>query len=130
MLQMHKIRLLSRCATPECVALDSAFVVSWSTPEYFRCSAGANGLAAPRDFQTPVACFEDRECSFTVLHKLCGRVFQARQEASPFDVVAWHGNYAPYKYNLERFCPVNTVSAPICFCLGAAMPQPTNSVNR
>ncbi|CAL5222549.1 g4929 [Coccomyxa viridis] len=71
---------------------------------------GANGLAAPRDFQTPVAHFEDRECGFTVLHKLCGQVFQAQQNHSPFDVVAWHGNYAPYKYDLARYCPVNTVA--------------------
>jgi homogentisate 1,2-dioxygenase len=73
---------------------------------------GANGLAAPRDFQTPMAWYEDRECSFTVLHKLCGQVFQAQQSFSPFDVVAWHGNYAPYKYDLARFCPVNTVRPP------------------
>ena len=71
--------------------------------------SGANGLAAPRDFQTPVARFEDRECCFTVLHKLCGQVFEAQQSCSPFDVVAWHGNYAPYKYDLARYCPVNTV---------------------
>ena len=71
--------------------------------------SGANGLAAPRDFQTPVAHFEDRECGFTALHKLCGQVFQAQQSHSPFDVVAWHGNYAPYKYDLARYCPVNTV---------------------
>ena len=70
---------------------------------------GANGLAAPRDFQTPVASFEDNACSFKVLHKLCGRVFEAQQDFSPFNVVAWHGNYAPYKYDLARFCPVNTV---------------------
>ena len=73
---------------------------------------GANGLAAPRDFQTPMAWYEDRECSFTVLHKLCGQVFQAQQSFSPFDVVAWHGNYAPYKYDLARFCPINTVRPP------------------
>ena len=73
---------------------------------------GANGLAAPRDFQTPMAWYEDMECSFTVLQKLCGQVFQAQQNFSPFDVVAWHGNYAPYKYDLARFCPVNTVRPP------------------
>ena len=71
--------------------------------------SGANGLAAPRDFQTPVARYEDRESCFTVLHKLCGQVFKAQQSYSPFDVVAWHGNYAPYKYDLARYCPVNTV---------------------
>lgn len=79
--------------------------------------SGANGLAAPRDFQTPVAHFEDRECGFTVLHKLCGQVFQAQQNHSPFDVVAWHGNYAPYKYDLARYCPVNTVCSDSHSCL-------------
>ena len=76
--------------------------------------AGANGLAAARDFQTPVASFEDSAGTFTVLHKLCGRVFEARQDFSPFNVVAWHGNYAPYKYDLARFCPVNTVRCACC----------------
>ena len=82
---------------------------------------GANGLAAPRDFQTPVARFEDRECSFTVMHKLCGRMFQAQQKFSPFDVVAWHGNFAPYKYDLARFCPVNTVRLYIYFMFPLAL---------
>jgi len=71
---------------------------------------GANGLANPRDFLTPVAAFEDREGPFAVYNKFCGRVFRAEQGASPFDVVAWHGNYAPYKYDLARFCPMNTVA--------------------
>lgn len=44
------------------------------------------------------------------MHKLGGRVFESVQPFSPFNVVAWHGNYAPYKYDLAKFCPVNTVS--------------------
>ncbi|KIZ00241.1 homogentisate 1,2-dioxygenase [Monoraphidium neglectum] len=71
---------------------------------------GANGLASPRDFMTPVAWFEERECHFTVMHKFEGQLFSAAQTFSPFNVVAWHGNYAPYKYDLTRFCPVNAVS--------------------
>jgi len=59
---------------------------------------------------TPTACFEERECSFTVMHKFEGQLFAATQAFSPFNVVAWHGNYAPYKYDLTRFCPVNAVS--------------------
>jgi homogentisate 1,2-dioxygenase len=44
------------------------------------------------------------------MHKLNGVVFESRQPFSPFNVVAWHGNYAPYKYDLAKFCPVNTVA--------------------
>lgn len=106
---------------------------------------GANGLAAPRDFLTPKAWYEDDEeqgedeaeeengdgdgigaekpskrarkersssssSSFTVIHKFGGELFSARQAFSPFNVVAWHGNYAPYKYDLTKFCPMNAVS--------------------
>ncbi len=70
---------------------------------------GANGLAAPRDFQTPVAWYEERACDYTVFHKLEGQLFAAAQSFSPFNVVAWHGNYAPYKYDLSKFCPLNMV---------------------
>jgi len=70
---------------------------------------GANGLAHPRDFLTPVAWYEDRECDYTVIHKLEGQLFAAAQSFSPFNVVAYHGNYVPYKYDLGRFCPVNFV---------------------
>jgi homogentisate 1,2-dioxygenase len=67
-------------------------------------------LAAARDFQTPEAWYEDREVDFVVMHKLGGRVFESVQPFSPFNVAAWHGNYAPCKYDLAKFCPVNTVS--------------------
>lgn len=62
--------------------------------------AGANGLANPRDFQTPVAAFKDQARRFTVLHKFQGELFSAEQAFSPFNVVAWHGNYAPYRSGL------------------------------
>jgi len=71
---------------------------------------GANGLANPRDFQTPCAWFEDRATDFTIINKYQGHLFQAKQSHSCFDVVAWHGNYAPYKYNLANYCVVNSVS--------------------
>jgi len=71
---------------------------------------GANCLANRRDFLTPVAGYEEKDgqaCEVVV--KWCGR-FQACQiNHSPLDVVAWHGNYAPYKYNLRHFSPVGPV---------------------
>ena len=71
---------------------------------------GANGLAASRDFLTPVAAFEDVEGDVEIIAKFAGRVWRARTDHSPLDVVAWHGNYAPYKYDLRRFNAINTVS--------------------
>jgi homogentisate 1,2-dioxygenase len=71
---------------------------------------GANGLANPRDFETPVAAFEEREGSFEVVAKFLGNLWSADINHSPLDVVAWHGNYAPYKYDLRRFNTINTVS--------------------
>jgi homogentisate 1,2-dioxygenase len=70
---------------------------------------GANCLANARDFKTPVAAFEDveRPCRLTV--KWCGGFYVAAIGHSPLDVVAWHGNYAPYKYDLRRFAPVGAV---------------------
>lgn len=71
---------------------------------------GANGLANPRDFLTPVAHYEDRLCEYQVVNKFMGRLFVARQQHSPFDVVSWHGNYVPYKYDLSNFMVINSVS--------------------
>uniref|UniRef100_A0A6M2F9Q8 Homogentisate 1,2-dioxygenase n=1 Tax=Populus davidiana TaxID=266767 RepID=A0A6M2F9Q8_9ROSI len=71
---------------------------------------GANGLAAPRDFLVPKAWFEDgSRPGYTVVQKYGGELFVAKQDFSPFNVVAWHGNYVPYKYDLNKFCPYNTV---------------------
>jgi len=76
---------------------------------------GANGLANPRDFLTPVASFEDRAVDgFEVINKYQGHFFVALQDHSAFDVVAWHGNYVPYKYNLKNFNVINTVSFDHC----------------
>jgi homogentisate 1,2-dioxygenase len=71
---------------------------------------GANGLANPRDFLTPVAAYEDREGDFEMVSKFLGNLWSAQIGHSPLDVVAWHGNYAPYKYDLTRFNTINTVS--------------------
>jgi homogentisate 1,2-dioxygenase len=71
---------------------------------------GANGLANSRDFLTPVAAYEDREGSFEVISKFLGRLWRAEIDHSPLDIVAWHGNYAPYKYDMARFNVINTVS--------------------
>ena len=71
---------------------------------------GANGLANPRDFETPVAAYEDREGDFSMIAKFQGNMWEAKIGHSPLDVVGWHGNYAPYRYDLQRFQTINTVS--------------------
>lgn len=71
---------------------------------------GSNGLANPRDFSTPCARYEDREGAFELVAKFLGQLWRAAIDHSPLDVVAWHGNYAPYKYDLTRFNTLNTVS--------------------
>lgn len=71
---------------------------------------GANGLANPRDFQTPVAAFEKRNGEFILIAKFQGALWSATLTHSPLDVVAWHGNYVPYKYDLSFFNTINTVS--------------------
>lgn len=71
---------------------------------------GANGLAYPRDFLTPVAWYEDRTGEFAVIAKFQGNLWQGTYDHSPLNVVAWHGNYAPYKYDLANYQCINTVS--------------------
>ena len=70
---------------------------------------GANGLANPRDFLTPVAAFEDAAGSYRITSKFLGNLWEAEINHSPLDVVAWHGNYAPYKYDLAAFNALNSV---------------------
>src|ERR1700716_2709055 len=77
---------------------------SFTLPE--RGPIGANCLANPRDFLTPVAAYEDREVASTLYVKWGGVLWQTELGHSPLDVVAWHGNYAPYKYDMRRFSPV------------------------
>jgi len=70
---------------------------------------GANCLANPRDFKTPVAWFEEKETPCRLTVKWCGTFHQTELDHSPLDVVAWHGNYAPYKYDLATFSPVGAI---------------------
>jgi len=71
---------------------------------------GANGLANPRDFLAPVAAFEDRDEPVEVVQKFGGNLWSSRYDHSPLDVVAWHGNYTPYKYDLARFMVIGSIS--------------------
>ena len=75
---------------------------------------GANGLANPRDFLAPVAWFEDLADPTTVIAKFGGRLWAYTVPGSPLNVVAWHGNYYPYKYDLALFNAVNSVSFDHC----------------
>jgi len=70
---------------------------------------GANCLANPRDFKTPVAAYEEKETPCRVTVKWCGNFHVTEIGHSPLDVVAWHGNYAPYKYDLRTFSPVGAI---------------------
>jgi len=71
---------------------------------------GSNGLANPRDFLTPVAAFEDAVGEFELIARFQGHCWRAPIGHSPLDVVAWHGNYAPYKYDLRRFNTIGSIS--------------------
>ena len=71
---------------------------------------GSNGLANPRDFLTPVARYEDRDGDFELVAKFQGHLWAAPIDHSPLDVVAWHGNNAPYIYDLRRFNTLGSVS--------------------
>ena len=71
---------------------------------------GSNGLANARDFLTPNAAYEDSTGKFELLAKFQGRLWRAQIDHSPLDVVGWHGNYAPYKYDLRRFNTIGSIS--------------------
>jgi homogentisate 1,2-dioxygenase len=71
---------------------------------------GANGLANPRDFEVPIAWFEDSDEPTEIVQKSLGHLWTTTLDHSPFDVVAWHGNYAPCRYDLARFNVMGTVS--------------------
>lgn len=71
---------------------------------------GSNGLANMRDFLTPVAAFEDIDHEVTVVRKMLGDFWEVHQKHSPLDVVGWHGNLVPYKYDLSRFMVIGTIS--------------------
>ncbi len=71
---------------------------------------GSNGLANPRDFEYPVAAFEDLDDAYELIAKFQGHLWRADMDHSPFDVVAWHGSYAPYRYDLRRFNTIGSIS--------------------
>jgi homogentisate 1,2-dioxygenase len=71
---------------------------------------GANGLANARDFETPQAWFEDRDEPTEVVQKYLGSLWTTSLDHSPLDVVAWHGNYAPWRYDLARFNTIGSIS--------------------
>ncbi len=71
---------------------------------------GSNGLANSRDFLTPVAAYEDVDAPTELLARFQGQLWSAQMDHSPLDVVAWHGNYAPYKYDLRRFNAIGSIS--------------------
>ncbi len=71
---------------------------------------GSNGLANPRDFETPVAAYEDVDDEVELVAKFQGALWRSTMEHSPLDVVAWHGNYAPYRYDLRRFNTIGSIS--------------------
>ncbi|KAK5991064.1 Homogentisate 1,2-dioxygenase [Cladobotryum mycophilum] len=70
---------------------------------------GSNGMALPRDFESPVASFDVDESAWRITYKLAGSFHICQQNHSPFDVVAWHGNLVPFKYDIEKF--VNMANA-------------------
>ncbi|WP_395622920.1 homogentisate 1,2-dioxygenase [Sphingomonas daechungensis] len=71
---------------------------------------GANGLANPRDFEVPMAAYEDRDDKTEVIQKYLGSLWTTTLDHSPLDVVGWHGNYVPWRYDLNRFNTIGTVS--------------------
>ncbi len=85
---------------------------------------GTFGLANARDFEAPVAAYDDREGDFRVIAKYGGGLWEAEIDHSPLDVVAWRGNYVPFKYDLHRFQCINTVTFdhpdPSIYCVLAA----------
>ena len=84
------------------------FGANFTLPE--RGPIGANGLANERDFRTPHAAFEERNHTVQVVNKFGGNLWAADYDHSPLDVVAWHGNYAPYKYDTANFMVIGTIS--------------------
>ena len=84
------------------------FGANFTLPE--RGPIGANGLANERDFRTPHAAFEERSHTVQVVNKFGGNLWAADYDHSPLDVVSWHGNYAPYKYDTANYMVIGTIS--------------------
>ncbi len=71
---------------------------------------GANGMANPGDFEFPTAWFEDKKEEWLIYNKYIGEMFEAKCKFSPYDVVGWKGNYSPFKYNLELYNTIGSIS--------------------
>jgi homogentisate 1,2-dioxygenase len=71
---------------------------------------GANGLANAKDFESPVAAYEDTQETYTIINKFMGKFFTFEQDHSPYDVVAFSGNYIPYRYDLMKFNTMGSIS--------------------
>jgi homogentisate 1,2-dioxygenase len=82
---------------------------------------GSNGMALPRDFESPVASFDVDSSDWEIVYKMAGSLHICRQGHTPFDVVAWHGNLVPYKYALEKFINLANVERdqadPTVYCV-------------
>jgi len=100
-----------RVELPDAIArgyLCENFGAAFTLPE--RGPIGANGLANERDFLAPHAAFEERSHTVQVVQKFGGNLWAADYDHSPLDVVAWHGSYAPYKYDTASFMVIGTIS--------------------
>ncbi len=84
------------------------FGAAFTLPE--RGPIGANGLANERDFLAPAAAYEDLTGPVQVVQKFGGNLWAADYDHSPLDVVGWHGNYVPYKYDTANFMVIGTIS--------------------
>jgi homogentisate 1,2-dioxygenase len=71
---------------------------------------GSNGLANARDFLTPVAAWEDGAGEYEIIKKYGGRLWRSTQGHTPFNVVAWHGNLVPFKYDTAHFMTIGSIS--------------------
>ncbi|KIV78651.1 homogentisate 1,2-dioxygenase [Exophiala sideris] len=81
---------------------------------------GSNGLALPKDFEVPVASFDIDSSDWEVVLKLAGELYHYSQNHTPFDVVAWHGNYSPYKYEMTKILALSSMKDqldPSAYCI-------------
>nr|GAT52499.1 predicted protein [Mycena chlorophos] len=108
--------------------IQEIFGSHWQVPELG--PIGGHGLANLRDFEHPVAHFDIDQSSWTITYKVAGKLFACHQEHTPFDVVAWHGNYVPFKYALEKFVNIGSISKdhidPSIFCVLTARSKQAN----
>ncbi|TCD69374.1 hypothetical protein EIP91_007930 [Steccherinum ochraceum] len=100
-------------------ALYEVYGAHYSLPELG--PLGANGMANLRDFEYPVASFEVDQTAWKLIYKIGGQLFECNQNHTPFDVVAWHGNYVPFKYDISKFIITQNVNKdhadPSLYCI-------------